>query len=47
LGNALEAAPIPENIAPSIVALCLPSMQVSGKIYSYPRRRFLDFRSPD
>src|SRR6516225_6665507 len=36
----------PENIAPSIVELCLPSMQVSGKIYSYPKRRFLDFRKP-
>jgi hypothetical protein len=25
----------------------MPSMQVSGKIYSYPKRRFLDFRSQD
>lgn len=37
----------PETIAPSIVELCLPDMQASGKIYSYPQRRFLEFRGPD
>jgi NAD(P)-dependent dehydrogenase (short-subunit alcohol dehydrogenase family) len=37
----------PENVAPSIVELCLPDMQASGKIYSYPQRRFLEFRTRD
>ena len=37
----------PETIASSIVELCLPDMQASGKIYSYQQRRFLEFRGPD
>jgi NAD(P)-dependent dehydrogenase (short-subunit alcohol dehydrogenase family) len=37
----------PEHVAPTIVELCLPDMQASGKIYSYPQRRFLEFRTPD
>jgi NAD(P)-dependent dehydrogenase (short-subunit alcohol dehydrogenase family) len=36
----------PEAIAPSIVELCLPSVQVSGKLYSYRERRFLEFHAP-
>jgi NAD(P)-dependent dehydrogenase (short-subunit alcohol dehydrogenase family) len=36
----------PETIASSIVELCLPDMQASGKIYSYQQRRFLEFRGP-
>jgi hypothetical protein len=28
------------------VDLCLPSMQESGKLYAYPKGRFLDFHPP-
>ncbi|MCC6777871.1 MAG: SDR family NAD(P)-dependent oxidoreductase [Hyphomicrobiales bacterium] len=38
--------PTPEAIAPSIVALCLPSVQESGKLFSYSEGRFLSFRPP-
>src|SRR5216684_1459347 len=33
----------PDQVAETIVALCLPSMHESGKLYAYPQRRFLDF----
>jgi NAD(P)-dependent dehydrogenase (short-subunit alcohol dehydrogenase family) len=36
----------PDKVAETIVDLCLSSMQESGKLYSYPDRRFLEFRSP-
>jgi NAD(P)-dependent dehydrogenase (short-subunit alcohol dehydrogenase family) len=36
----------PEQVAGTIVELCLPSMHASGKLYAYPQRRFLDFRPP-
>jgi NAD(P)-dependent dehydrogenase (short-subunit alcohol dehydrogenase family) len=36
----------PDQVAEKIVALCLPSMHESGKLYAYPRRRFLEFRPP-
>src|SRR4051794_1539998 len=38
--------PPPEEVAEKIVELCLPSMQESGKLYSYPRRQLLSFRPP-
>jgi NAD(P)-dependent dehydrogenase (short-subunit alcohol dehydrogenase family) len=37
----------PEAIAPYILELCLPDVQVSGKLYSYSERRFVEFRSPE
>jgi NAD(P)-dependent dehydrogenase (short-subunit alcohol dehydrogenase family) len=36
----------PDKVAEKIVALCLPSMQESGKLYSYQKGKFLDFRPP-
>jgi NAD(P)-dependent dehydrogenase (short-subunit alcohol dehydrogenase family) len=36
----------PDKVAEKIVELCLPGMQESGKLYSYPQRRFLEFRQP-
>ncbi len=36
----------PDRPAQKIVDLCLPSMQESGKLYAYPKGRFLDFRPP-
>jgi NAD(P)-dependent dehydrogenase (short-subunit alcohol dehydrogenase family) len=36
----------PDKVAEKIVELCLPSMRESGKLYSYPQRRFLDFWPP-
>jgi NAD(P)-dependent dehydrogenase (short-subunit alcohol dehydrogenase family) len=38
--------PPPEEVAAKIVELCLPAMQASGKIYSYPQRALLSFRAP-
>ncbi len=32
----------PENVAGKIVELCLPSMLENGKLYHYPKRRFLE-----
>jgi NAD(P)-dependent dehydrogenase (short-subunit alcohol dehydrogenase family) len=36
----------PEQVAQSIVEVCLPGLQENGKLYSYPERRFLDFHPP-
>ena len=36
----------PDQVAAKIVELCLPSMQESGKIYSYQKGAFLQFRPP-
>src|SRR5262249_23713828 len=36
----------PDQVAEKIVELCLPSMQDSGKLYAYQKRRLLDFRPP-
>jgi hypothetical protein len=36
----------PDRPAEKIVDLCLPSMQESGKLYAYPKGRFLDFHPP-
>ena len=36
----------PEQAAPHIVALCLPSFLESGKLYDYPTRRVLAFQPP-
>jgi NAD(P)-dependent dehydrogenase (short-subunit alcohol dehydrogenase family) len=34
----------PDQVAPHIVDLCLPTVRENGKLYSYPQRRYLDFR---
>jgi NAD(P)-dependent dehydrogenase (short-subunit alcohol dehydrogenase family) len=36
----------PDKVAEKIVELCLPSMQESGKLYSYQKGKLLDFRPP-
>ncbi len=36
----------PDKVGETIVQLCLPSMQETGRLYSYPKRAWLDFRSP-
>jgi NAD(P)-dependent dehydrogenase (short-subunit alcohol dehydrogenase family) len=36
----------PDKVADSLVALCLPSMQESGKLYAYRDGRFLQFHPP-
>src|SRR5438132_3795221 len=35
-----------DQVAEKIVALCLPSVTESGKLYDYQKGRFLDFRPP-
>jgi NAD(P)-dependent dehydrogenase (short-subunit alcohol dehydrogenase family) len=35
-----------DKAAEKIVDMCLPSMQDSGKLYAYPKRRFVDFHPP-
>ena len=32
----------PDKVAEKIVELCLPNVRENGKLYSYPKRRFLD-----
>ena len=36
----------PDQVAQTIVEMCLPSMQESGKLYAYPKGKFLNFRPP-
>src|SRR5262252_4756705 len=36
----------PDHVAQTIVEMCLPSMQESGKLYAYPKGRFLNFQPP-
>lgn len=36
----------PDQVAEKIVELCLPSMQESGKLYAYPKRKFVEFHPP-
>jgi NAD(P)-dependent dehydrogenase (short-subunit alcohol dehydrogenase family) len=36
----------PEQVAGKIIELCLPSMQESGKIYAYRKRKLLEFQLP-
>jgi NAD(P)-dependent dehydrogenase (short-subunit alcohol dehydrogenase family) len=36
----------PDQVADKIVELCLPSTHQSGKLYAYPKRKFLEFRPP-
>jgi NAD(P)-dependent dehydrogenase (short-subunit alcohol dehydrogenase family) len=36
----------PEQAADEVVSLCLPSFTESGKLYHYPTRTLMEFRSP-
>jgi NAD(P)-dependent dehydrogenase (short-subunit alcohol dehydrogenase family) len=36
----------PDKVAEKIVALCLPTMQETGKVYAYQRGKLLDFQPP-
>ena len=36
----------PEELAPKIVALCLPSSQETGRLYDFPTDRVLRFQAP-
>ena len=36
----------PDHVAQTIVEMCLPGMQESGKLYAYPKGKFLNFRPP-
>ena len=41
-----DDAPKPPTGRRKIVDLCLPSLQESGKLYAYPKGRFLNFHPP-
>ena len=41
-----ETLPPPEQVARSIVPLCLPGCTESGKIYDFQVKKFLEFRAP-
>jgi NAD(P)-dependent dehydrogenase (short-subunit alcohol dehydrogenase family) len=36
----------PEQVAQTMLPLCLPSFRETGKLYDYPSRRLLEFRRP-
>lgn len=36
----------PEDFASKIIALCAPSWSLTGKLYSFPQDRVLDFKAP-
>jgi len=36
----------PEDVAKTIVPLCLPECAVSGQVYDYPAGKFLEFKAP-
>jgi NAD(P)-dependent dehydrogenase (short-subunit alcohol dehydrogenase family) len=38
--------PTPETVAETLIPLCLPSFQETGKLYDYPQRKLLSFRAP-
>jgi len=41
-----ETLPTPEQVAKTIVPLCLPSCTESGKLYDFRQAKFLEFRAP-
>jgi NAD(P)-dependent dehydrogenase (short-subunit alcohol dehydrogenase family) len=41
-----ETLPSPEQVAKAIVPLCLPDCIETGKIYSFPAGKFLEFQAP-
>jgi NAD(P)-dependent dehydrogenase (short-subunit alcohol dehydrogenase family) len=46
-GEDPEVLPAPEETAQAILALCLPSFEETGKLYSFPARKFLEFKVPE
>ncbi|MSO67202.1 MAG: SDR family NAD(P)-dependent oxidoreductase [Pseudolabrys sp.] len=42
-----ETLPAPEEVAKSIVPLCLPSCTENGKLYDFRQAKFLEFRAPE
>jgi NAD(P)-dependent dehydrogenase (short-subunit alcohol dehydrogenase family) len=36
----------PEQVAPAVLALCLPGFTETGRLYDYPQRRLLSFQAP-
>jgi len=38
--------PAPEEVAATIVPLCLPSFTQSGKVYDFRRKELLSFQPP-
>jgi len=42
-----ETLPTPEEVAKSIVPLCLPSCTETGKLYDFRAGKFLEFRAPE
>lgn len=45
-GEEPETLKTPDEVAPKIVDLCLPSCTQSGKLYSFPDGKFLSFQPP-
>jgi NAD(P)-dependent dehydrogenase (short-subunit alcohol dehydrogenase family) len=45
-GRDPEELEAPDQVAEKIVELCLPSLQQSGLVYSYPSKRFLKLGEP-
>lgn len=45
-GEDPEALPSPEDVAQTIVELCLPSFEETGKLYDFPTRALLSFQPP-
>ena len=45
-GEDPEALRTPEELAPRIVELCLPSWSQTGRLYDFPSGRVLDFQPP-
>jgi len=39
--------PTPDRVADAIVALCLPTLEETGRLYDVPQARFLEFHRPD
>ena len=39
--------PTPDRVAAAIVALCLPSLEETGRLYDVPQARFLEFHRPE
>jgi NAD(P)-dependent dehydrogenase (short-subunit alcohol dehydrogenase family) len=45
-GEDPETLPTPEEVAETLLPLCLPSCTESGKVYDFPAGKFLEFRTP-
>jgi NAD(P)-dependent dehydrogenase (short-subunit alcohol dehydrogenase family) len=45
-GEDPETLDTPEQVAERILELCLPSFEESGKLFDYPTKKLLSFRSP-